>query len=444
MAWRDPQTGQFSHNSLRGDRLVAPLLGGAAVAGLGLVQRGFNSIFNDPSRHAPQRATREEAEEAKAHATDDTVEILGNYLRIRDRNIEEGKLVAKKFFKERRKKVSFNILPKMPRFTRKRKRRTRGRRSSLAKRRRRLSRKYRKRRKSSVRKRRRSVRSRSTVYASGFPRTKYLKLRFLKQCQMTSVAGNWVAFNFTTNDPANPLRADLDSAGTRDGVYELGPADPGDLTHYHSDQLLGEFSLKTAADYTNTIQPQGWDEVFEMGYDRCNVEKSTTTIHFVDSGDNATAVNQRLIAGWAKGTYHTSTVMDADDFRDNHANLVSEDISRLLTSKLLAKGSSYIAQSAAGAGLDTVQSFTKSWTHKGSLMKWKKNADPIDHGDELKNWELSSTSDQATFKPYQTFIIADVGKASGAAVTFNVFVERIYYLKVYFNVPNKTVGQSVV
>lgn len=107
-------------------------------------------------------------------------------------------------------KIQSFIGPKMPRFTRKRKRRSRGRRSSYAKRRRRVSKKYKRKRRMSKRK----MRPRAQLANRYMPKTKLIKFVQIGQIQITTTGNQWGIVRFPLNTMESPLfYVNMTSAG---------------------------------------------------------------------------------------------------------------------------------------------------------------------------------------------------------------------------------------
>ncbi len=277
-------------------------------------------------------------------------------------------------------------------------------------------------RRGSVRRRRKSTRGRAPkmrlrLYPGGFPRTHIVKLRSMKQMQITHNPANWGFVKFFPSSMKAPLASSNDT--TED--FNTRIATPTQLVHR---SLI--FTDKAGLEVPTLAQPYGYDAWLQgfsdtgssitHQYDKYKVLGCKITLAFIP--DTSTEGGTQVYGGFSKIQDQNS--LFGTTFINKYAEINRTEVSDFLNVGMVKD---LKLLQAGGSGLGGVQ---KAFTFNYSAKKYARH---------LKRVGVEQTSDwygthQAApnIMPEAIFLMADLG-ASSTAHAFSVMVIHDYTIQ---------------
>lgn len=261
-------------------------------------------------------------------------------------------------------------------------------------------------------------RSSLRLYPGGRPKTHLIKLRTLKQCQLTTIASEWGMLTFFPNDPSSFME------------FRAAPATIGP-------HKLLKFTFKNGTTVAPTPQPYGWDQWMGDGstgaqYDHWMVLGSRTTINFIQGATVEGGVDERHLAGFGSTTYG-ATNFDIPTFAGIYQFVDSTEISDWMNAGVV-KNPTTLKKVGAGARLvGKDQSFVFNWSLKKEKARVRRLGVLALHA----LWAGSGHDEQPPLRPVAHFMVGDIG--AGTTSTFNCFVEVVYTIRMFeYVVPNES------
>lgn len=284
--------------------------------------------------------------------------------------------------------------------------RARGRKSKRGrKRKRRVS--FRRRRRSIYRRRRRVKRTHHLrLLPGGFPQSKKVKLRVLKQCAIGTpdTTTGWGYIIFRPADPYNPFLS-FDATEGAGGVHR---------------NLL--FTLKNGTSITPKPQPFGWDDWAAI-YPNYVVLGSKITINFVQGSNSATNTTQ-FVAGWNKNNYHDGAVGHDQSFTQKYVDTIHSEVSDMLNIKVI-QNPKILTQIGTGS---TMEGGSRSFTTFYSLKKQQRRLKKMKLHTPEHDGASASITGSPLYSPQAFFIIGDLA-GDTAQIKLNCFVTIDYTIQ---------------